>query len=395
MRVLMLHNDYSQVGGEYFSVRAEHDALLSRGIEARLVTVDNADLLRERGKREFMVETITTATSRRIVSDAIESQRPDIVHAQNMFPLMGRGIVETIRQYKLPWVRSLRNYRLRCLAGTCYRDGKICTDCRSAATGAPGVLHACYRDSRAESVGALTYAWLESQAVRRYPPNAYIALSESMLPPLRDAVGSTPVYIKPNSVPPPSCAKIVPRSERDPEFLYVGRLSPEKGVDRLIRDFAAESTLRLAIAGDGTLEDQTQEIVDNCDRITLLGSLAHEEVMRRMRSALAVVVPSDWDEPFGRVAAEALANGTPPLVSARGGLRDVVENISRRFELSVTPTGNWADHAKTLSAFDQQEYDLLASACQRRWRSTYSEAVVGDQLVSIYEDVLSSIGDPK
>jgi len=65
---------------------------------------------------------------------------------------------------------------------------------------------------------------------------------------------------------------------------------------------------------------------DICDRIKLLGKIDYQDLLRTYVSSKAVVYPSIWPEPFGRVVAEAQLLGTPVVASDIGGIREIVEN---------------------------------------------------------------------
>ena len=56
--------------------------------------------------------------------------------------------------------------------------------------------------------------------------------------------------------------------------------------------------------------------------------MAPDEVGVHLAAARAVLVPSLWDEPFGRVAAEAFARGRPVLTTGRGGLAEIVDDAT-------------------------------------------------------------------
>jgi glycosyltransferase involved in cell wall biosynthesis len=389
MRILMLHNDYAQAGGEYFSVRAEHESLRRRGLDARLVTVANDAVIRQHGTRRLAVETIRPRLALGAVAEALEGFRPDLVHVQNLFPLMGGGLIDLLQEQRLPWIRTLRNYRLRCIAGTCFRDGSVCTDCTSASRGVPGIRHSCYRGSVPASIGAVAYARSEHRASEKHPASAFILLSQAMRPLLADMLGKAKVYVKPNSVPGEARLSPTPRANRVDEFLFVGRFSPEKGLSPLIDEFSRSPELRLSLVGGGSLSHEDAEKVRGSDNISLLGELPNDAVLSRMRSALAVVVPSQWAEPFGRVAAEALAAGTPAIVMDRGGMSEIVTPISPA--LVVRDGGSWVTAAHDIRGRVASDYDGLALRAVERWETTYDERVVGDQLVDIYREVLSDL----
>lgn len=388
MRVLMLHNDYAQVGGEYFSVRAEVSFLRSLGHEVELVTIDNTAVMAQGGSKRVLFETLVGSESTRLVADAIHNTKPDIIHVQNLFPMLGSAAITEIARAKLPWVRSLRNYRMRCLAGTCFRNGSECTSCHSSGRAYQGVYHGCYRGSRAASMAALAYGVKESRASAAYSPSAYILLSEAMHPLMSDLIADTPYFVKPNAVLGSVDYKPVPRALRKEEFLYVGRLTAEKGAFDLIDQFLLTPHLNLRLIGDGELSSTQRELVATAPNITLEGVKTSAYVEDAMKQALAVLVPSLWAEPFGRVAAESLAAGTPPLTSPRGGLVDIVKGITQH-NLTVTDEHNWASAAQVLKQTEPGQYDKLTAACHRRWRECFSAEPVGSKLIRIYDAVLA------
>jgi glycosyltransferase involved in cell wall biosynthesis len=108
--------------------------------------------------------------------------------------------------------------------------------------------------------------------------------------------------------------------------LYIGRLEVYKGLQELLSAFARaieeESDMRLAIAGDGSLRPRVEAIAANADcRITYLGRLSGDEVLRAYLAADLLVLPSLF-EPWGLVVNEAMACGLPVIVSARVGCAD-------------------------------------------------------------------------
>src|SRR5262249_1807397 len=89
----------------------------------------------------------TYTTLRRL----IRRQRPDVMHCTNTFPLISPAAYYAARSEGVLVVQSLRNYRLLCPNALFLRNGRICEDCMGKAIPWPGVLHGCYRDSRAAS----------------------------------------------------------------------------------------------------------------------------------------------------------------------------------------------------------------------------------------------------
>jgi glycogen(starch) synthase len=119
----------------------------------------------------------------------------------------------------------------------------------------------------------------------------------------------------------------------EPEDLlitYGGRLDLEKGLDTLINAFSILKTripkARLAIAGSGRLKPVIEDHIRKLgleDSVELPGYLEGEVLLYFYHASDIHVCPSHY-EPFGLVAAEAMAMGTPTVVSATGGLVDIV-----------------------------------------------------------------------
>jgi len=114
-------------------------------------------------------------------------------------------------------------------------------------------------------------------------------------------------------------------------FVFVGRLSRDKGVDVLLQATqilqAQGQDFQVLIIGDGTESKPLQKLVSELgveDRVQFLGQLPHADVMQTLRSALALVVPSRWQDPAPYVVLEASSVETCSIVSKMGGLPEMV-----------------------------------------------------------------------
>jgi len=96
-------------------------------------------------------------------------------------------------------------------------------------------------------------------------------------------------------------------------WLAAGRLTAEKGIDRLARQFPDNEELR--IAGDGPLKGEISALAASRQNVTYLGVLSHNDLLDELDRSRGFVLPSLWSEGVPTVAIEALAAGTPVLVS--------------------------------------------------------------------------------
>jgi len=117
------------------------------------------------------------------------------------------------------------------------------------------------------------------------------------------------------------------------------------------------------------------------------------------RGTRALLVPSVWDEPFGRVAAEALLNGVPPIVSDRGGLPEAANSggfvlplppsltMATRLPVAAADVAPWLDLIIRLA--DDQEFYAAASARARAAGAAYEPATLGRRYVGYFTGILA------
>lgn len=110
--------------------------------------------------------------------------------------------------------------------------------------------------------------------------------------------------------------------------IYLGSLAEHKGVLTLLKAFSQieSDTVRLHFAGDGPLKDQVLNAAKNDPRIVFHGWLDETAMNALLDQCDAVICPSIWPEPFGRVVLDAYKHGLPVIASRSGGLAETVED---------------------------------------------------------------------
>ncbi|MEB3267638.1 MAG: glycosyltransferase family 4 protein, partial [Leptolyngbya sp.] len=181
--------------------------------------------------------------------------------------------------------------------------------------------------------------------------------------------------------------------EKKPYFLFVGRLSPEKGVRVLLQvwnNLYSDSAL-LKVVGDGP---QSAVLKQYCTEkglgtVRFLGSRSLASVLDLMQGAQAVVVPSQWYETFGRVVVEAFACGRPAIVSDLGALAELVEEGETGFKVSPYDPQAWADRIRWCidHPVKLEEMGRKARQC---YLANYTPEINYRQLMAIYQKVLNS-----
>jgi glycosyltransferase involved in cell wall biosynthesis len=222
-------------------------------------------------------------------------------------------------------VTTLHNYRLMCAPGDFMRQGEVCHDCVDKLP-VPAAVHGCYRGSRA-ATAPLVVATVAHRRAWRSLVSAYVFISAAQrdlhlalnLPPDR-------VFVRHNMIP----YRDIKQTPRDPAVAYIGRLEPAKGVRLLMAAWdrylgsSRDPGLRLVVAGAGSLDREVAAWASARPSVEMLGLIPPGQVRELTSRTRAVLVPSVWEEPFGLVAVEAMAAGTPAIAAGHGSFVELI-----------------------------------------------------------------------
>jgi glycosyltransferase involved in cell wall biosynthesis len=387
VKILLCHNFYQNPGGED-TVFANEGALLeSRGHQVIRYQRSNDDI-KTMGKLEAFGKTIWNSDTTTDISRLIRSERPDLLHCHNTFPLISPSAYHVAKSMNVAVVQTLHNYRMICPNAQLLRAGSICEQCVGRKLAWPAVAHGCYRNSRmASSAVVAMLAYHRQKASWAQFVDRYIALTQfSRDKFIEGGLPADKIAVKPNFVA--SAEK--PGRGTAGHALFVGRLSPEKGVQTLLDAWKLlPNALPLKIVGDGPMAKTVRAAADRDDRITWLGSQPGSQVQGLMGEARALIMPSIWYEPFGLTMIEAFAMGTPVIASRLGAMSEMVD--AGKTGLFFEP-GDAGALAKTVQQAIEQP-DLLASfriAARLQYERYYSADENYRQLSGIYEDAIQS-----
>jgi glycosyltransferase involved in cell wall biosynthesis len=392
MRVLVVHNRYSSrvPSGENLAVDDEVRWLREAGVDVVVHEATNDDLVDSGlvGRVRGGAESVWSPRARRAVDALVTEHGPDVVHVHNLFPVFTASLVAGARDRGVPVVWTVHNRRVRCVAGGYFRDGAPCHQCR-AGWRVPGVAHGCYIGSRLASA-VVTAASSVFRAAARRPGVTPVAVSGAMADWLVDEGGfdRDRVRVKYNGVAGPTAP--VPPAATCAPFVFLGRLSAYKGVALLLdawRRAAVDTELR--IVGEGDLRDDVAAAAASDPRVTWVGQVEADGVSAEIARARAVVVPSVWDEPFGRVAAEALAHGRPVVTTGRAGLGEIVDG-SCGWVTGLDPDA-MAGALREAAGSDGAVATRGARGAVR-YAETFSPAATTTALLRLYDEACATAG---
>jgi glycosyltransferase involved in cell wall biosynthesis len=264
------------------------------------------------------------------------------------------------------------------------REGKVCEDCVGKVPWR-GAVRGCYRQSVASSTvlaGMLTLhraAGTWSRKVTRY-----IALNDFCRRKFIEAgLPQERILVKANFVRDAAPPEGGPRRG----LLFVGRLSPEKGVQTLSDALAVLPPQCLRAAGTGPQADLLAQAAGDAG---MLGALDAASVRREMGSAIALVLPSIWYENFPRTLVEAFSCGLPVIASRIGALAELVQDGVTG--LLVEPSSASDLAAKMRWALEHPEaMREMGNRARAVYEAQYTEARNHEQLMAIYREAMDAM----
>jgi glycosyltransferase involved in cell wall biosynthesis len=381
VRVLIVHNRYQQPGGEDAVARDEAELLRRNQVAVEVYERSN-DELRGMTQVQAFAQALWSRRTVRELGDRMCRFRPDVVHVHNAFPLISPSVYYIASRHGIPVVQTLHNFRLLCAQGMLLREEAVCEKCVGTFPWR-GVVHRCYRNSLPHSVALVSMTathrlFGSSRQVTRFiAPTAFVRdkFVAAGLP-------SDRISVKPNFVdlPPPSLM------ERR-GALFVGRLSPEKGIEVLRKAASACVGGSIEVIGSGPL----QRSLEDAAGVRLRGWQSPNSIHARMRTAEYLVMPSIWYETFGRVVAEAYACGLPVIASRLGAMAELVHHGETGL---LFRAGDSEDLRRTLIWANQHPAEMrrMGMEARREYERRYTPQINFSQLLAIYRQAIAAEG---
>ncbi len=391
MKVLVVHNSYQQPGGEDVVFSAERRLLEEHGHQVVSYERSNheVDQMNKLHQLKMTRDLVHSDDSKREIKKLLKSESPDVVHVHNTFMMISPSIFETCQEMNVPVLQTLHNFRLLCPAWSLSREGRVCEECIDHSLWR-GVWHGCYRNSHLMTAAvALMLQVHRSRNTWNDSVDGYVALSEFARQKfVANGLPAAKMHVKPNFVYQDPGEREAPGSNA----LFVGRLSPEKGVSTLLSAWQKLKTaMPLVIVGEGPERAalESQAAAANLSNVKFTGHLSPVEVRTAMKAAAFLVMPSVWYEGFPMTIAESFACGTPVICSKLGSMQEIVEH--QRTGLHFTPD-DAADLQRQVEYASSHPTEMAAmgKAARREYELHYTAQTNYDMLMNIYEQTIGS-----
>ena len=320
------------------------------------------------------------------MGELLDDVQPDVVHAHNLYTHLSPSPLAACKARGVPVVMTVNDYGI-VSANYMLWNGRRPMDPRHAGVLASTRSHFAKGSYAASFALASLFAFGRTWRLYRDLVDMFVPCSNFVREALI-AVGYPADRIAVvNLLAEPLLVDDAYPAERRGDFvLFAGRLETYKGAHVLIEAMRGMRGVPLKIAGTGPAEAALREAAKGMSNVEFLGFVGSHRLWDLMRRAACLVVPSLWNEPFGLVAVEAMAQSTTVIVSDRGGLPEIVEHGVSGF---VVPAGNAKELRKHIGLLlnDPVRREAMGKAARDRAGEVSNPQAHLAKIIEIYTKV--------
>jgi glycosyltransferase involved in cell wall biosynthesis len=217
------------------------------------------------------------------------------------------------------------------------------------------------------------------EVYKRFPTVPVVSISDNQRKPIPDIGWAGTVY----HGMPKDLLRPIPGGGSNDYFAFLGRISPEKRVDRAIEIAGATgTTLKIAAKVDRADADYFANDIEHLFKlphVDYIGEINDAQKSDFLGNARALLVPIDWEEPFGLVMIEAMACGTPVIAFRRGSVPEVIDD---------GVTGFIVDSMEDAIAATRRLHTIDRAGVRRRFEERFTNRRMASDYLDIYQTLI-------
>lgn len=414
LKILIANNFFGPVGGAELSTYTNYQLLKSKGLDVfffatdrqpyfepdypwtsffpKFVDYDELSGLPDKVKHVPRLFYNTEAEEK--LDAFIQEVRPDVIHCGNIYYHLTPSILKAAKRHHVPVVLTLRDARLLCPTGTMMIGTEKYCEQELCMTGSPihCLTNRCYDKNVLQS--ALVAAEFQFRRAHQLfdsvtkfvaPSQAMYALAQ------RGNIPETKLKLLYNFID-DSFFETQPRYDSGDYFLFVGRLSKEKGVHFLLEAFKElPRDIELHIVGEGPEEENLKALAQEygLPNVRFMGFLMGDDLRDQYHHCLASIVPSYWFEVYGRTIVETFTFGKPVIGSRIGGIEEAIDPGVHGYLFEPGNVEQLRQAIHELHTKPELAIEMGRNA-RKRSEERYTAQIYGEGLLSLYEELVSS-----
>jgi len=376
VKILIVHNKYSQIGGEDINIDREIKLLESEYVVESFI-YKNLD--------QSLVSNIKSLAfnSNNSVNVAflkkLKEFKPDIVYVHNTWFTINLGIFSILKKLNIDTVIKLHNFRFDCAEGNHLRNSKLCHDCDG--TRLNGIKNRCYQNSYVMSALATKYG-LNYFNILKNSNFKILVLSEFHKEYLiQKGIDREKIfkYFNPLAILEPIEHSLVDKNQ----LIYAGRIDNSKGLDLMIDSFLkTELTYNLKLIGEGSMLQSLKEKYKNYSNIIFTGRMDNTETRKEISLSRASLFTSYMYEGQPVFLCESSELKVPSVFPDIGGIK---EFFPKNYPLSYEYNSQ-SDLVKKLKLLSD---DKLMAKCQNLVSEHILKLLNNETLLNNFKGILN------
>jgi len=319
--------------------------------------------------------------------------RPDVAHVRNIYHHLSPSILWELKEQRIPTIYHLNDFKLICPVYNMVTNGHAC---EQSCTGKYWKMlsKGCYEGPVSSAVLLMTEAYVHhwigtyGKCVNHFLTPSHFAKDQLM----RNGFSAAKISVLPHFQ---NLPQAVPPLSADAPILYFGRLSPEKGVDHLLRAMKSLPQVRLQIVGDGPQRAELEGLAHtlNLENVDFTGHLLGKDLEQRIGAASFTILPSLAYETLGKSILESYAWQRPVIASDLGSRRELVHQGKTGL---LYPPGDVEQLSGAISTLAQhpQQVQAMGVAGRQLVATHHSPESHYQELMQLYEQVCSAARRP-
>ena len=323
------------------------------------------------------------------LTSMIKDTQPDLAHIHGVYHHLSPSVLFALKKKDIPVVFTLHEYKILCPSYLFLdNEGSVCELCAGRYFWRP-IFKKCFRNSFAASslvsLESYIHKWLKTYSRK---VDLYLSPSKFLQNKMIEyGYPENKIEWLPYTIP---IDQYVPNYNHKDYFVYVGRLSHEKGIVELVRAMKKIPKARLKVIGTGRLADDLQNFItsENLTNVELLGYKQGNELNEIVKNAMFVAVPSVVYDNSPLSIYEAFAHGKPVVGADIGGIPELIDEGEDGFLFKA------ADETSMVNAINcmlecKHELPNMGKLAREKAMSLFSPTAHINQILEIYKRFVS------
>lgn len=312
------------------------------------------------------------------------AEKFDVAHIHNLFNGISLAILPILKKHNIPIVITLHDTRFICPSSYFNLRGKWCKYCHKSLFLNCAVKR-CYQDNLPNSLMTALEMFHKTYI---FPYDSYISkyIFVSRCYKKKHSLRKNSFEEKGEVLYNFSKTDWISESKKGDYVLYYGRITAEKGIERLVEAMKQLPEVRLKVAGTGPLLDSLKE--NATENIEFLGFASGNILWETIRKSSFVLVPSEWEENNPLTIIESYSLGKPVIGAEIGGIPEIIEDGKTGYIFRAHDAESLAETIRKAVSVTADRYEYLSANAKQFAGTHFTQASHYEHLMKIYKQAI-------